>query len=383
MNIEELLKGHVDSVEAALKGFEGKIATQADTIRSLETRAARPGANLFGKDPGVKDGQRMQRKGLAFDTIERAEIADYMTKGVVISGSVDAEGGFTVPLMVASEIERLIETQSPVRQVARVVQMPGRDVRFPVANTAMASGWISEKGSRAVTASPEFTGVLPPGGELYAAPQLTLAAVEDAAADLEGFVQMAVIDEFARNESEAFINGDGIEKPRGFLTGTPVATNDASRAAGVLQFIPTGNAATLGADPIGTLIATVMSMKAGYRGAPGCGWLMSTVALSTISNLKDTTGRPIYLPSLREGVPGLLLGFPVFEAEQMPAIGANAFPIAFGNWQRGYIVGDRTPLSMLRDPYSTRGFLTMYWRKRVHGSVLNSEAIKLVRCSVS
>jgi HK97 family phage major capsid protein len=266
---------------------------------------------------------------------------------------------------------------------ARVVNMPGRDVRFPVGNAAMASGWIAEKGARATTASPDFTGVVPPGGELYAAPQMTLASVEDAAADLEGFVQTCVADEFARNESEAFITGDGVDKPRGFLTGTPVATSDASRAVGVLQYIPTGNATTLGADPIGVLIATVMAMKAGYRGAPGCGWMMSTVALSTIMNLKDTTGRPIYLPSMREGVPGTLLGYPVFEAEQMPVIGANNFPIAFGNWQRGYVVGDRAPLSMLRDPYTTRGFLTMYFRKRVHGSVLNSEAIKLVRVSTT
>jgi HK97 family phage major capsid protein len=151
----------------------------------------------------------------------------------------------------------------------------------------------------------------------------------------------------------------------------------------VLQYIATGNATTLGADPIGTLIATVMSMKAGYRQAPDCAWMMSTLALSTISNLKDTTGRPLYLPSMREGVPGLLLGYPVYEAEQMPAIGANTFPIAFGNWQRGYIVGDRTQLSLLRDPYSQRGFLTLYFRKRVHGAVLNSECIKLVKIAAS
>jgi HK97 family phage major capsid protein len=386
MQIEELLKSHVENVDAALKGFEGKLATMDDVIREIEKKAARPGASPtddgFGGSP--MPGFVPRRGVLHFSAADRKALGEYITKGTVISGAVDAEGGFLVPLQIADQIERLILLQSPVRQAARVVQMPGRDVRFPVANAGMASGWVAEKGTRATTLSPDFSGVMAPGGELYAAPQLTLASVEDAAADLEGFVQTAVVDEFARNESDAFINGSGTDRPRGFLAGpAPVATTDATRAFGTLQYIPTGNATTLGADPIGTLLATVLAMKAGYRQAPGCGWMMSTVALSTISNLKDTTGRPLYLPSMREGVPGQLLGYPVFEAEQMPAIGANAFPIAFGNWQRGYVIGDRTQLGLIRDPYSARGFLTLYFRKRVHGAVLNSEAIKLVRVSTT
>lgn len=91
----------------------------------------------------------------------------------------------------------------------------------------------------------------------------------------------------------------------------------------------------------------------------------------------------MFIPSLREGVPGTLLGYPVYEAEQMAAVGAGAFPIAFGNWQRGYIVGDRTQLSLIRDPFTTRGYVTLYWRKRVHGAVLNSECIKLLKVAAS
>lgn len=382
MDIEALIKPFVGDVNEALKGFEGQVADLASTVRALEIKAARPGAGAdltFGGDIAKADmGAGIRR----FPDQERKELSEFMTKGTVISGAVDAEGGFTVPLIVANEIERLIELQSPVRRVARVVPMPGRDVRFPVANSAMDSGWVAEKGTRTTTGSPDFFGVLPPGGELYAAPQLSLASIEDAAADMEGFVQTAVIDEFARNESDAFINGDGVNKPRGFLAGpAPVATADATRAFGTLQYIPTGAASTLGADLIGRLIAMTFATKAGYRQAPGCAWLMSTAVLSDVANLKDTQGRPLFIPSLREGVPGTLLGYPVYEAEQMAAVGANAFPIAFGNWQRGYVVGDRTPLGLIRDPYTTRGFVTLYWRKRVHGAVLNSECIKLLRVS--
>jgi len=187
----------------------------------------------------------------------------------------------------------------------------------------------------------------------------------------------------ARNESLAFISGGGVDKPTGFLNGTPVATADAGRAFGVLQYVATGNASTLGADIIARLIAMGFATKAGYRQAPGCAWLMSTAVLAEIANLKDTTGRPLYSPSLWEAGPGFLLGYPVFEAEEMADVTANAFPIAFGNWQRGYIIGDRTPLGLLREPYSHRGFSTLYWRKRVHGAVLNSEAIKLLKIAAT
>jgi HK97 family phage major capsid protein len=385
-DIEAILKPFVDDVRESLKGFDSRLSNATDTIREIERSANRARAlgGLVAPYSAPAGDGATARKGLAFDYEGRAALADYICKGTVISGAVDAEGGFLVPLMVANEIERLIELQSPVRRAARVVTMEGRDVRFPVGNAAMASGWVAEKGGRSTTASPDFFGVQPPGGELYAAPEVTLAALEDAAVLLEAFIETAVIDEFARNESDAFINGDGTDKPRGFLAGpAPVATADATRAFGTLQYVPTGAASTLGTDLIGKLIAMIFAVKAGYRQAPGCGWMMSTAVLSDIANLKDTTGRPLFLPSMREGVPGLLMGYPVFEAEHLPAVGANAFPVAFGNWPRGYVIGDRTPLSVLRDPYSKRGFLTLYFRKRVHGAVLNSEAIKLLKVAAS
>jgi len=376
-DIEAIVKPFVADVGATLKGLEAKCANLEAMVFEMEQKSARD--RYFGSATSPM-GEII---GARLPEVERKQIGDYITKGTVISGAVDGEGGFLVPLIVSKEIERLIELQSPLRQVARVVPLPGRDVRFPVANSGMDSGWVAEKAARPNTATPDFYAVQPPGGELYAAPQMTLAALEDAAADLEGFIQTAVVDEMSRNESEAFINGNGVDKPRGFLNGTPVATPDAGRTVGVLQYVATGTAGTLGADLVGKLVAMVFATKAGYRQAPGCAWMMSTAVLAEMSNLKDTTGRPLFVPSLRENVPGTLLGYPVIEAEQMAAVGAGNFPVAFGNWQRGYIIGDRTGLSLIRDPYTTRGFVTLYWRKRVHGAVLNSEAVKLLKVAVS
>ncbi|WP_241763577.1 MULTISPECIES: phage major capsid protein [Sphingobium] len=125
----------------------------------------------------------------------------------------------------------------------------------------------------------------------------------------------------------------------------------------------------------------IFSMKAGYRQAPGVAWLAATEMISYLTQLRDELGRPLFIPSLTDGVPGTLLGYPVLEAEHMDPVVADATPLAFGNWQRGYVIGDRTKLNVLRDPYTTKGIIKWYFRKRVHGSVLNSEAIKLLRVS--
>lgn len=165
----------MDDVAETLKGFDGKVSTLEASILNFKQRAVQhvPAA-----------GRGLEIKAFQIGAQDRAGIADFITKGIVISGAVDGEGAFLIPRLVSDEIERMVELQSPIRRVARVVEMPGRDVRFPVANAGMASGWIAEKSERVVTESPDFTSVLPSGGELYAAPQLTLAAAEDAVADL-------------------------------------------------------------------------------------------------------------------------------------------------------------------------------------------------------
>ncbi len=74
-----------------------------------------------------------------------------------------------------------------------------------------------------------------------------------------------------------------------------------------------------------------------------------------------------------------LMGFPLTEAEDMPDIGAGSLSIAFGDFQSGYLVVDRTGVRVLRDPYSAKPYVLFYTTKRVGGGVQNFEAIKLIR----
>ncbi len=402
--IETLLREHTENVDAALSGFEGQISTINDAVQALQrSQSQQPhrlavsrGGNIVSPGAVATSGADLSAgfgladaRNLSFTDDARKELANIM-RGVSTSAmreGNDPDGGYLVPEVIRNQIEALVLRQSPIRRVARVIDFTeSPKVVLPVNMRGATAGWVGEGEERTETDTPELAAVTPPGGTLYALPSASEEVVDDAIVNLEQFLEENVVDAFAENESEAFIRGNGIKKPAGFLAPDrlPTAQADGERSLGTLQYIPTGDAASL--NPAGLLerlVAMVFSLKAGYRQAPGVSWLGSTDVIAALARLRDLDDRPLYIPSLQEGVPGHLLGFPVLEAEHMDQVAANAFPLAFGNWQRGYVIGDRTRLNVLRDPYTTKGQIKWYFRKRVHGAVLNSEALKVLKVAAN
>jgi HK97 family phage major capsid protein len=97
---------------------------------------------------------------------------------------------------------------------------------------------------------------------------------------------------------------------------------------------------------------------------------------------KDTDGAYIWQRAMSAGQPDTLLGFPVHETPDMPAVAADSHPIAFGNWKRAYTLVNR-PTRLLRDPYTNKPYVGFYTTKRLDGDVVNDEAIKLVKVAVA
>jgi len=120
-----------------------------------------------------------------------------------------------------------------------------------------------------------------------------------------------------------------------------------------------------------------MALKPGHR--QGAVWVMNAATIALIRKVKDSTGAYIWQPSVIEGQPNRLLGYPVVEASDMPDVAANAYPIAFGNFQNGYLITERFGTRLLRDPYSNKPYVNFYATKRVGGQVLDSDAIKLLK----
>ena len=246
----------------------------------------------------------------------------------------------------------------------------------------VASGWASEVAARPTTNTPTFNEIVPSFGELYANPAATQAMLDDAQFDVEAWLADEIATQFAKAEGTAFVNGDGVDKPRGFLTYTSAIAGDATRAFGQLQYVPTGVAAALpSTNPENKLLDLVHALRAPYR--QGAVWVMNSTTLATIRKFKTADGAFIWTPGLVTGQPDTLLGYPVIESEDMPDIAANSTPIAFGNFKAGYLIAERSETNILRDPYSNKPYVNFYATKRLGGAVSNSEAIKLLRVSVS
>ena len=75
--------------------------------------------------------------------------------------------------------------------------------------------------------------------------------------------------------------------------------------------------------------------------------------------------------------------FPVIEAEDMPDVSPGSFAAAFGDFYRGYLIVDRSGVTVLRDPYSDKPYVLFYTTKRVGGGVQDYDAIKLLKFAVS
>lgn len=375
-NDERLKAEAKGAADALFEEKAGRINTALDDLaaqlKAVEAKAARPVAGS---------------EGLSADEAEhKAAYGKWLRKGVeeglmdleakAFQTTVNADGGFAVPKVIDQAIIKRLVDISPVRQVAQVVQIGTSDYNKLADVGGTTSGWVGETAARPETNTPQLANVKPTMGELYCNPMATQVMLDDVQFDAEAWLAASIAEEFARAEGSAFISGNGTNRPTGFLAGTPVATADGSRAWGVLQFRASGQAAAMPTS-VDVFIDMVHDLKAGYR--QGSVWMTSKATLATMRKYKASDGQYLWQPSLQAGVPSQFLGYSVIEAEDMPAVAANAFPVAFGNFGTGYLIVDRMGTRTLRDPYTNKPYVGFYTTKRVGGIVQNSEAIKLLR----
>lgn len=292
-----------------------------------------------------------------------------------MSSGSDPDGGYLVPDELDTEIGRRLSDLSPIRSIATVRQVSGAVLKKPFALDGMATGWVGETDARAQTATPQLAELQFPTMELYAMPAATASLIEDGALDIEAWIAAEVEAAFAEQEGAAFVGGDGVNKPRGFIDYPSV--DDAAWSWGNLGHIATGSAGAFGADPSDRLVDLIYALKAGHR--QNARFVMNRKTQAQIRKFKDADGNYLWMPPAGAGQAASLMGFPVVEAEDMPDIAADSSSVAFGDFRRGYLVVDRTGVRILRDPYSAKPYVLFYTTKRVGGGVQNFEAIKLLK----
>lgn len=372
-----MLEVKADPLEAsfeALESDDGELVQLREEMAQLRSRI--DAQAVAGARPALS-GARAQASPFVDNYLRKGLEAGVELKAV--TGVTDAAGGYAVPEEIDSEIGRLLTSISPIRAIANVVRVGSAGYRKLITSGGTPSGWVGETAARPETGTPAFTEIAPPSGELYANPAASQAMLDDSAFDVEAWLASEIATEFARAEGSAFVGGNGVNRPKGFLAAPVSTAPDGSRAFGTLQYIVTGAAGAFGASAADKLIDLVQALRPPYR--QGAAFVMNSATASVIRKFKTSDGAFLWQPGLAAGQPDSLLGYPVVEAEDMPDIAADSLSIAFGNFRAGYLIAERTETQILRDPFTNKPFVHFYATKRVGGQVANSEAIKLMKFS--
>lgn len=386
-------------IDEALNG----LAELKKQVEQVETRAARPGGagsrdegaqesvearnyrRLFLRwtrspsDPQAQMDLRGAQKALQTKAGGDDDFEVRATQTVTSSGSA---GGFALPEIIERQIARLSVDISPIRQIATVRTVGSSDYKELFDTNGAAFEWVAEAGTRNQTNTPNLAEVAPTMGTASAKPQASEESLDDLFFDVENWLTMSAAEAIAQGEGTAFVSGDGSNKPTGFLAGpAPVTTADASRAFGTLQYIASGQAAALPTTP-DIFYDLVYALRARYRA--NARWVTSKLVLSALRKYKEaTTNAYMWQPGLSANQPDMFMGYPITEAEDMPAVGAGNFPLAFGDFREGYLIVDRVGMRMTRDEITTPGFVKFYIRKRVGGKLRNTQAIKVLKIAAA
>jgi HK97 family phage major capsid protein len=411
---EQYKKTNDDRLAAVASGNETKARElgemlariETDLRKSTEVKAAAEREMQFLRDrveeleakgmkPGLTAGQRVEDeyKGAFENWVRsRGQSVNDEQKMVELGRKAAAEhkditigsqagGGYAVPKIISSEIEKQELKFSPIRSLVKVVSAGSSDYKELVSINGATSGWVGESGSRTATATPTLREIAPTHGELYAYPQVSEWSLDDIQFNVENWLSESVAEQFALAEGDAVIRGNGTNKPTGMLNSAPTAVTDetATRAQSVYEFI--GNVDAGFAILPDRLIDLMYRLNAAYRS--NATWVMNSVSAGSVRKLKDTTGQYLWQPSMIVGQPDTLLGKPISIWEQMDSPGANAHPVAFGDFRRGYLLTDRVGLRITRDNVTNIGFVKFYVRRREGGIVLNNNAIKFLKTTAT
>lgn len=277
-------------------------------------------------------------------------------------GTAD-KGGYLVPTTFAETIISKLGEKSPMRALATVSVSTSTE-NIPVEGEDGANGWIDEAGVYPES-DPTIGQVIMKAYKTGRIIKVTEELLQDSFSSIEAYIAMKFTKSTTKAEEAAFVSGDGVSKPTGFLVDAQVGKTAASTTA-------------ITADE---LIDLWGSLDEDY--AAEATWKMNRNTLVKIMKLKDGNGDYLVTKGLN-GAPSTLLGRPIVLNKNMPDIAAGAKPISFGDMSY-YFIKDRKAMSMKRmdELYATTGHVGFRIDKRVDGKLVLPEAVKVLQMAAA
>ncbi|HRE45345.1 MAG TPA: phage major capsid protein [Terricaulis sp.] len=398
------------SLEKALADVEASKKAVNDAIAEINKKAAE-----LQRSGGGEGGRNAEIKSAVADlrAAEADAFDDYMRTGEVeamngvkklaaeiekkfelkdLSTIVFADGGAMVHPEREADMIDIIQETSPMREIARVIEIGTKEIEIPVNTRGTNAAWVTELATRLKTDTSEISRIKIGASEIYALPLVTQSILEDAEFDVEAWLQEEAVQAIVMAENLAFVKGDGNQKPKGFCSYDKVANANwvwgkhgyvvTGLSAGFKASVPGASPSTASVNGADCLYDLIYAFPQALRG--NLDWTMNRQTLGTVRKLKDGDGRYVVRdPITQNGFLTMLLGYPVQEFEDMDNIGADSFSIALGDFEQGYMIVDRIGLTVKRDDLTAPGFVRFHFRRRTGGGARDFQAIKFLKFGTS
>jgi HK97 family phage major capsid protein len=296
-----------------------------------------------------------------------------------MSTTTGSEGGFTVPVEVATSVVEALKAYGGIRRVADVISTSdGASMSFPTSDGTAEEGEIIGENATATDLDVTF-GTVPLATYKFSSKVVTVPweLLQDAAVDIEAFVNARINTRLGRITNKMFTIGTGTAQPFGLQVAAPIGVTAANATSQVT------------AVTYDSLVNTQHSVDPAYRERGTCGWMFNDNTMRDLRKIKDSSNRPIFVPGYEAGNPGgepdRLLGAPITINQHMPDMAASVKSILYGDF-KGYIVRDVMATTLFRftdSAYSKKGQVGFLAWMRSGGNLIDAGAVRAFRNAAS
>lgn len=283
-----------------------------------------------------------------------------------------------LPVSVTCDLYEKIRELSNIRKFAKNIKTSANSVEIVTSTNTEMAGWSDNKNFQPKDEVFQITKQKIDLHEMFARPKATQDMLEDYEKNVEEWLISAIANEFTALETDAFINGNGINKPKGILYYANEENKNSEKSFGILTVNSTNG--VLDANFSNQLVSMMYSLESKYM--KNAKWFMPRTMLAEIMKLKNNSDRNLVcqLQTNNDEFP-TLYGHPIVICDEIPYDANNKknFPIFFGDMAATYTIADKTNITILKDPFSTKPLIEFYVSKKVGGDVVNFKSLKLLK----
>lgn len=366
-NADVLVKEHTEKSNAAIEKLQGEIEEMKTALSRTQT------GEVDAKD--IEDASAEYKQGFFkhVKTGQHVQLDEKQAGYKAMSIDSDPDGGYLVPAQMSNEIVKRVFETSPIRGLASQQTISSDRLEMLEDVDEADAGWVGERQARPETNTPQIFKIVIPADEIYAQPKATQRLLDDAAVNLEAWLSEKISEKMRRVENSAFVSGDGVEKPMGFLSYDATA-GEAYEFGKIRQVTSTGTSGSL--DEADDFLNLLYELKEDYL--MNASFVMKRQTEREVRKIKQDN-KYIWQPDFANKGAGTLLGYNVVKFNDMPDIATNALAVAFGDFRRGYQIVDRLGIRVLRDPYTSKPHVKFYTTRRTGGRIKDFDAIKLMK----